>query len=226
MPHTLQLPSTATEILPPAPAPSPDTLARWIRERSDRMREYNADVVRLAMASGDDLILGRAQFTKHGTWLPWLRSECELGQRQALNYVALAQHRAAVEAYLQSTANLGRTPTITGALNFIFPPELRPPSKPKQSPAIETAEGLGRFLEEHQSLFWAALEVAPTLRQEHERRVRALATTLAEKFRPEPPPPPRSVQLDLKALPRALGLDDDGLDLPGFLDRRPPTSVN
>jgi hypothetical protein len=34
------------------------------------------------------------------------------------------------------------------------------------------------------------------------------------------------VQLDLKALPRALGLDDDGLDLPGFLDRRPPTSVN
>src|SRR5271166_5083467 len=110
----------------PAGAITFETLVRRIRDRSERMRENGADFVRLAMATGDDLIRGRALLAKHGHWLALLRAACELGQRQALNYVELAEHRPAVEAYLQRAANMGRRPSIRGALEFISPPDTKP----------------------------------------------------------------------------------------------------
>jgi hypothetical protein len=140
-----------------------ETIARRVHERCARMTELGADYVRLAMANGDDLAEGRSQLTKHGSWLKFLREACELRQRQALNYVKLAQNRKAVEQYLHRGANLGQEASIKGALRFISPPKDKP-KQPKKLVEIETPQVLGRFLEDHPDLFWESLQLAPKLR--------------------------------------------------------------
>jgi hypothetical protein len=148
------------------PYSSLETIARRIRDREERMREHGADQVRLAMASGDDLLQERHQFTEHGTWLPRLQKVCKacgLKQRQALNYVKLAQNRKAVEQYLHRGANLGQEASIKGALRFISPPTDRP-KRPKKLVELQTPQVLGQFLEDHPDLFWASLQLAPKLR--------------------------------------------------------------
>jgi hypothetical protein len=134
------------------------------------MNEHDADKVRLAMANGDDLAKGREQFTHHGSWLIWLREACELQQRQALRYVALAQHRSMVEAYLTRESNMGGRASIRGALNFISPSEKKP-KKPKKVSEIETPEILGSFLDDRPDLFWQALQFAPELKEQIAQRL-------------------------------------------------------
>jgi hypothetical protein len=163
--------------------PSLETIARRIRERCARMNELGADFVRLAMANGDDLAEGRPQFTKHGSWLSFLREACELRQRQALTDVTLAQHRPAVEAYLQHAANLGTKPSIRGALDFISPRGDRP-KKPKKLVEIETPALLGAFLNDRRDLFWEALQLAPELKGEIAQRLSETASTAGEPSKP------------------------------------------
>jgi hypothetical protein len=226
-----------------------DDLARRIRDRNERMREHNADIVRLAMASGDDLETLR-QSAAHGKWLRLLRQSCELGQRQAHNYVTLAHHRSSVEAYLHSCANLGRKPSIIGALRYISPPSPKPPKPPKQLAEIEQPSFLGAYLETHQALYWAALQYAATLKCDIEHRAKKLATSTIEKAVTEAqaalalltntsppnldsvrakiahvaclldptlktaPTPPRPLQLDRSAFPKAMALGQPDLDFP------------
>jgi hypothetical protein len=160
-----------------------EQIARRIRERRKRMDELgaehvrlSADYVRLAMAIGEDLLAGRGQFTSHGTWLSWLREACELQQRQALRYVALAEHRAAVEAYLTRESNSGAKASIRGALDFISPREKKP--KTPKLTEVETPAALGLFLNEHPDLFWQALQLAPKLKDEIAQRLLPKATTV------------------------------------------------
>jgi hypothetical protein len=46
-----------------------------------------------AMAAGDALTEAKAQL-KHGEWLPWLKSHCEISERTAQVYMRLARHGA------------------------------------------------------------------------------------------------------------------------------------
>jgi hypothetical protein len=157
-----------------------EQIGRRVRERCQRMNELDADKVRLAMANGEDLANGREQLTQHGNWLIWLREACELKQRQALSYVTLAQHRPAVEAYLQRAANMGVKPSIRGALDFISPQEKKP-KKPKKLTEIETPAALGPFLNGRPDLFWQALQLAPELKAEIAQRLSSeTASTLVE----------------------------------------------
>jgi hypothetical protein len=156
-----------------------EQIARHIRDRCQRMSELGADKVRLAMATGEDLIAGREQLG-HGEWLPWLREACDLKERQALNYVKLAQHPTAVARYLHSCANLLREASIIGALKFISPPD-DTPKRPKKVSEIETPAILGAFLDGHRSLFWQALQLAPELKGEIAQRLfPETATTTVE----------------------------------------------
>jgi hypothetical protein len=134
------------------------------------MSELGADKVRLAMATGADLIAGREQLIGHGEWLPWLQDACDLKRRQALNYVKLAQHPTDVERYLHSCANLLREASIIGALKFISPPD-DTPKRPKKVSEIETPAILGAFLDGHRNLFWQALQLAPELKGEIAQRL-------------------------------------------------------
>jgi hypothetical protein len=145
-------------------------IAGRIRGRCARMVEHDADKVRLAMANGEDLTEGREKLTRHGSWLIWLREACELRQRQALNYVTLAEHKQEVEAYLQRAANMGTKPSIRGALDFISPPQAKP-KKPKKLTEVETPETLGAFLEQHPELLFKALPHAPALTAEIVKRL-------------------------------------------------------
>ena len=90
--------ASSKPILPTPQLPTLAQLARRIRDCCKRMRALGANKLKLAVAIGEHLLAGRAQFTAHGTWLPWLREFCELGERQARTYVTLAQHRPEVEA--------------------------------------------------------------------------------------------------------------------------------
>jgi hypothetical protein len=165
------LQTAAQSAIWPDSAISLDSIARRIRERCERMNAFGADRVRLAMANGDDLIAGRAQFTEHGTWLLWLQEACKpLKQRQALKGVTLAQRRPATEAYLHRCANLGLEASISGALKFISPPN-GAPKKPKKVSEIETPAVLGPFLNGHRDLFWLALQLAPDLKADIAQRL-------------------------------------------------------
>ena len=153
-----------------SPPPSLDQIARRVRDRSERMLEHDADKVRLAMANGDDLIDGRDRFTEHGSWLPFVREACELKQRQALNYVKLAQHRTLVEQYLHSCAILERQASIIGALKFVSPSDVKP-KRPKKLSEIEAPAVLGAFLEQRPDLLFEALAYAPGLKVKIQKRL-------------------------------------------------------
>ena len=191
--------------------PTITALLERIQDFEARMQENGADKVRLAVAQGQNLADLRV-IARHGDFLPLLRLACRLQKSQAFNYIKLAEHPSEVAAYFHSCGISNRTPSIIGALRYISPPGNKP-KPPKKIADLETPDALGRFLEAHAELFWQALPLAPTLRAELERRVRALAATLAGKAEHRPTPP-RPLLLDLKALPRALALEhqDDGLE--------------
>jgi hypothetical protein len=158
-------------------------LAARIRARSARMLETKADVVRLALAIGEDLNAGREHLDGHGHWLKWLRKACSLKQRQALKYVTLAQHRTMVEAYLHRGANLGTQVSIRGALRLIAPSEAPKAAKPRVLPEIIDPAKLGPFLNSHQNEFFDALQFAPELKGEIERRLTQPLGRKAKKAR-------------------------------------------
>jgi hypothetical protein len=128
------------------------------------MRALGANKLKLAVAIGEHLLAGRAQFTAHGTWLPWLREFCELGERQARTYVTLAQHRPEVEAYRQRAADMGVEPSIRGALAFISPPQQKKSKKPRKTSELATPAIFGAYLDGNQDSFFQALRFAPSLR--------------------------------------------------------------
>jgi hypothetical protein len=107
------------EILPPAAnsvAVIDDlhALADRIRAAHQAVGHAAHSVLEHAMAAGDALLKAKAAL-EHGEWLPWLEHECDLKERTAQNYMALAKARARLAANPQRVAGLG----VRGALELI-----------------------------------------------------------------------------------------------------------
>jgi hypothetical protein len=71
-----------------------------------------------AMAAGDALTEAKAQL-KHGEWLPWLKSHCEISERTAQVYMRLARKRAEIETNPQHAADL----SLRAAEAWLAPPD-------------------------------------------------------------------------------------------------------
>jgi hypothetical protein len=143
-------------------------------ELDAKKAKLGAKKVKLAVAIGEDLLEARKQL-EHGAWLPWLTEVCKLtlglGPRQACFYVTLAEHRPRVEAYLNRASNLGTTPSIRGALEYIASQDGKRPKKPKKVSELTNSAILGAHLDGHRESFWEALQFAPGLKAEIIKRL-------------------------------------------------------
>ena len=107
-------------------------LARQVRDAHCQVARAAADVLRSALACGDLLIAAKSR-VPHGQWLPWLRRDCDVGERAANAYMQLARNRRVFEANPQRAADL----SLRGALRLVSKkpgsasrPALRPAAKP------------------------------------------------------------------------------------------------
>jgi hypothetical protein len=146
----------------PARPATLDQITARLKDRVSELIENDKNAVRIAMVMGDDLAEAKP-LVGHGNWAKWL-AECGIVHRKARKYMLLARHRGLIEANWPRAANLEFS--IRDALKLISPPKERASSGPKLLAEIETPELLGKFLEEHPSLFFDALQHAPTLKAE------------------------------------------------------------
>lgn len=108
-------------------------LARQVRDSHCQVARAAADVLKYALACGDLLIAAKSH-VPHGQWLPWLRRDCDVGERAANAYMQLARKRRVFEANPQRAGDL----TLRGALRLISKktnsaprPAPRPAAKPQ-----------------------------------------------------------------------------------------------
>ena len=80
-------------------------LATAIADEHRQATEHATSAILHAMAAGD-LLLKAKERLPHGAWLPWLADSCALSERTAQRYMALARHRATLEAKAPRVADL------------------------------------------------------------------------------------------------------------------------
>src|SRR5262249_19598545 len=71
-----------------------------------------------ALVAGEALLAAKRavkQAFGNGHWLPWLKEECDLSEREAQRYMLIARHRAILEANTTCVSDL----TMTGALQLL-----------------------------------------------------------------------------------------------------------
>jgi hypothetical protein len=127
-----------------APASAPASLAELadtVRNKHEcvcraeqSMLEHASNMLEFAMEAGDALNAAKKQLA-HGQWLPFLEKRCDLKERQAQNYMTLANNRAALGANPHRGADL----TIKGALRRI-----KADKNPKSLPSPPAAQSTAR----------------------------------------------------------------------------------
>jgi hypothetical protein len=95
-----------------------------LKELGDNIRGWHQQVrlalgnaLSFAMDAGDALIAAQ-QRLPHGSWLPWLKNHCDLGERTAQLYMQLADGRATIESQIRSSA---ADLSLRAALRLIAP---------------------------------------------------------------------------------------------------------
>ena len=100
----------------PAPVVNLEQLANEVRAAHTAVGHAARNVLEHALTAGEALLKAKAT-VPHGRWLPWLKSECDLSERMAQNYMAIAQGRDTI-AKTQRVADL----SLRGALRLLKPP--------------------------------------------------------------------------------------------------------
>jgi hypothetical protein len=110
-----------------------DILAAHIRTAHEAIGLALSNALDHAFAAGEALLEAQAQ-VKYGAWRSWLHNNCAVSERTARLYMALARHRAEIEAERQRVAEL----TLRGALKLIAKPGATSEST-KSAPALTLA---------------------------------------------------------------------------------------
>jgi hypothetical protein len=105
-----------------------DDLASTIRTAHEGVTLAAANMIEFALTAGDALLRAK-ETVGHGKWLPWLKTECDLSERTAHRYMAIANARAVIEANPTRATDLG----LTAVLKLISA-EKRIPKKTADKP--------------------------------------------------------------------------------------------
>jgi hypothetical protein len=124
----------AVEIDTPARAETAEALAARIRAAHRDLQIAGLDLVRKAIAIGEDLIKLQLQI-EEGRWVRYLDQHCGFSRSMAYNYIALAKNRPAIEAYFQ---RVGNGLSLRGALALITK---KPSSAPTDSDDADSDVG-------------------------------------------------------------------------------------
>jgi DUF3102 family protein len=102
-----------------------------------------------AIAAGA-LLIEAKELVAHGEWLPWLRVNCRIGERQARTYMRLARNRHRLESAVAADLTIAaaealvgkpkpeRPHGLPGQLDLLGAPEV-PPSLPEPGPVYGRA---------------------------------------------------------------------------------------
>jgi hypothetical protein len=97
-----------------SPAPTElDLLASRIKAAHKSITEHTRNIIDRAIEAGDALNQAKAKLD-HGQWLPWLRNNCDLSERNAQIYMQLANNKSQLKS--AAAADLS---TLADALRFI-----------------------------------------------------------------------------------------------------------
>jgi hypothetical protein len=117
-----------------------DDLASTIRTAHEGVTRAAANMIEFALTAGDALLRAK-ETVGHGKWLPWLKTKCDLGERTAQRYMAIAGARAVIEANPTRVADLG----LVAVLKLISA-EKRIPKKTADKPKPAKAAGKSAVL--------------------------------------------------------------------------------
>ena len=81
-------------------------LAERINAEHAASEDHAKSAIEHALQCGQLLIEAKAQ-VKHGQWLPWLEANCTVKERQARNYMRLADNWEAIESKSAPVRNAG-----------------------------------------------------------------------------------------------------------------------
>jgi hypothetical protein len=77
-------------------------LAGRVRIEHEAVSASLKESVRHAMTAGELLIEAKAQFGRHGRWLPWLKDHCTISERTAQLYMRVAKSRTEIEDQMRN----------------------------------------------------------------------------------------------------------------------------
>jgi Protein of unknown function (DUF3102) len=90
-----------------------DNLAATVRAAHQAVGLAARNVLEHAMHAGDALIAAK-KGVPHRAWLDWLNRQCDLGERQAQRYMALAAARATLESNPTRVSDLSLRAALLG----------------------------------------------------------------------------------------------------------------
>jgi DUF3102 family protein len=116
-----------------------------LKELGDNIRGWHQQVrlalgnaLSFAMDAGDALIAAQ-QRLPHGSWLPWLKNHCDLGERTAQLYMQLADGRATIESQIRSSA---ADLSLRAALRLIAPKKAERSARESTAPVNKSSRWL------------------------------------------------------------------------------------
>lgn len=115
----------------------PHDIAERINDHHRRAQQSANWALQQAKAAGDLLLEVKAALP-HGAWLPWLRANCEVGDRQAQRYIRLAKNWSALEA-ANASAPTYLPMSIDAALERLAKPRAEKPNDAANNPLDELA---------------------------------------------------------------------------------------
>jgi Protein of unknown function (DUF3102) len=119
-------------------------LAATINEHVEAAETTIRRVVEHAIAAGA-LLIEAKELVAHGDWLPWLKANCRLSERQARTYMRLARYRHRLKSAVAADLTIAAAEALVGKpkpesphglpgqLDFLGGPEV-PPPVPAASP--------------------------------------------------------------------------------------------
>jgi hypothetical protein len=123
----------------------------------------DASKLAYARAAGENLALAHAQHVHERDWGKFLRNSIGIGRTTAFDYELLAKNPAQVDAFVRSSEQSGKSPSIAGALRAIRGPKPPKPPRKKTLAEIDDPVAFAAFLEQRPDLLFAALPYAPTV---------------------------------------------------------------
>ena len=92
------------------------SLAEQINHEHQQAEDSAKKAISHALAAGRLLVEAKSQ-VKHGEWLPWLKANCDVSDRQAQRYMKLADNWQAIESKNDTGSDL----TVTSDWRLLGP---------------------------------------------------------------------------------------------------------
>jgi hypothetical protein len=155
----------------PGQADGPPTLSQLVARIkasvaaiAETSAKAEANKLAYARAAGENLALAHVQHIQERDWCRFLRDIVGIGRTTAFDYELLDKNRTQVDAFVRSSEQTGKTPSIAGALRAIRGPKPPKPPQPKTFSEIDDPVAFAAFLERRPDLLFEALPFAPTVR--------------------------------------------------------------